>query len=92
MAGLLANPFMHYKFDAWMSRTYPGVIFERYCDDVVVHCRSQVREEQVRAAIGARLAEVALELHRVKTRIVYCKDANRRLSAEFEQYSTPTQS
>jgi len=84
---LLANLFMHYAFDAWMSRTYPGVTFERYCDDVVVHCSSQAQAEQVQAAIGARLAEVALELHPVKTRIVYCKDANRRLSAEFEQFT-----
>jgi hypothetical protein len=31
---------MRYAFDLWMAREYPGVRFERYCDDVVVHCRS----------------------------------------------------
>ena len=40
---LLANLFMHYAFDAWMTRTYPGLTFERYCDDVVVHCRSEAK-------------------------------------------------
>jgi hypothetical protein len=36
---------MHYAFDAWMARTYPAITFERYCDDVVVHCRSQAQAE-----------------------------------------------
>ena len=36
---------MHYAFDAWMARTYPAVTFERYCDDVVVHCRSKAQAE-----------------------------------------------
>ncbi len=39
---LLANLFMHYAFDAWMVREFPAVQFERYCDDVVVHCAQRV--------------------------------------------------
>ncbi|HZM65693.1 MAG TPA: group II intron maturase-specific domain-containing protein [Nakamurella sp.] len=70
-----------------MARTYPAVTFARYADDVVVHCRSQAQAEAVRDAISARLAEVGLELHPVKTRIVYCKDANRRGSGEFEEFT-----
>jgi retron-type reverse transcriptase len=53
---LLANLFMHYAFDAWMAREFPAVRFERYCDDVVVHCRSEAEAHQVREAIAARLA------------------------------------
>ena len=75
---LLANLFMHYAFDAWMVREFPGIGFERYCDDAVVHCRSEHQARQVRDAIAARLAQVGLELHPDKTRIVYCKDADRR--------------
>jgi RNA-directed DNA polymerase len=30
---LLANLFLHYAFDVWMQRTFPGVHFERYADD-----------------------------------------------------------
>ena len=75
---LLANLFMHYAFDAWMVREFPDVGFERYCDDAVVHCRSESQAHQVRDAIAARLAQVGLELHPDKTRIVYCKDADRR--------------
>jgi RNA-directed DNA polymerase len=46
------------------------VRFERYCDDAVVHCASQCQARQVREAIADRLAQVGLELHPAKTRIV----------------------
>ena len=75
---VLANLFMHYAFDAWMTREYPGVRFERYADDVVVHCKSRRQAEMVLAAIAARMVEVGLRIHPDKTRIVYCKDSNRR--------------
>jgi group II intron reverse transcriptase/maturase len=75
---LLANLFMHYAFDAWMVRAHPDTPFERYADDVLVHCRSREQAQQVLEAIRKRLAECGLELHPVKTRIVYCKDADRR--------------
>jgi RNA-directed DNA polymerase len=84
---LLANLFMHYAFDAWMDRTYPSVTFERYCDDAVVHCRSKAQAEFIRDKIAARLAECGLELHPVKTRIVYCKDSGRPGSFEHEQFT-----
>ncbi|HEY5985225.1 MAG TPA: group II intron maturase-specific domain-containing protein [Streptosporangiaceae bacterium] len=61
-----------------MVREFPGILFERYCDDVVVHCGSERQARQVRGAIAARLAQVGLELHPDRTRIVYCKDADRR--------------
>jgi RNA-directed DNA polymerase len=75
---VLANLFLHYAFDAWMVREYPGCPFERYADDAVVHCRSLAEAERVLAALRSRMAEVGLELHPDKTRIVYCKDDNRR--------------
>jgi len=74
---LLANLFMHYAFDAWMVREFPSITFERYCDDAVVHCRSESQAHWVRDAIAARLAQVGLELHPDKTRIVYCKGTGR---------------
>jgi group II intron reverse transcriptase/maturase len=74
---LLANLFLHYAFDRWMQRTYPRVRFERHADDALVHCRSEREAQEVLAAIRDRFAQCALELHPVKTRIVYCKDADR---------------
>ena len=52
---LLANLFMHYCFDAWMARNFPTIRFERYCDDLVVHCVSRQQAEYVKEAIGRRL-------------------------------------
>lgn len=84
---LLANLFMHYAFDAWMAREFPGVPFERYVDDAVVHCRSEKQARFVRDAIAARLEQVGLELHPDKTRIVYCKDADRTGSYELTKFT-----
>ncbi len=33
---VLANLFLHYAFDQWLTRNFPGVQFERYADDAVV--------------------------------------------------------
>jgi RNA-directed DNA polymerase len=84
---LLANLFMHYAFDAWMAREFPGIPFERYCDDAVVHCGSEGQARRVRDAIAARLAQVGLELHPEKTRIVYCKDDDRRGDHEVTSFT-----
>ena len=84
---LLANLFMHYAFDAWMVREFPTIPFERYCDDVVVHCGSEGQARRVRDAIAARLAQVGLELHPDKTRIVYCKDDDRRGDHEVTSFT-----
>ena len=74
---LLANLFMHYAFDEWLRRRYPGVPFERYADDGLVHCRSEAQAKEVLEALRARLQECGLELHPTKTKIVYCKDDDR---------------
>ena len=79
---LLANLFLHYAFDMWMKRSYPNICFERYADDALVHCRSEEEARKVLEAIRGRLAECGLELHEMKTRIVYCKDDDR--TGEYE--------
>jgi len=83
---LLANLFLHYAFDRFMAREFPGCPFERYADDAVVHCASEAEAHQVLDALARRMAEVGLELHPDKTRIVYCKDADRRGSYEHERF------
>lgn len=75
---LLANLFLHYAFDEWMKRTYPEVPFERYADDVVCHCATQWKAQDVLASIDQRLKACRLSLNSDKTRIVYCKDSNRK--------------
>ncbi len=83
---LLANLFMHYAFDRWMDREHPGCPFERYADDVVVHCNTEEQARSLRAGIAERLGTLGLELHPDKTKIVYCKDANRRGTAEHTSF------
>jgi len=83
---LLANLFMHYAFDMWMVREHPDCPFERYADDVVAHCSTEARAHDLRAAIADRLRTLGLELHPGKTKVVYCKDANRRRDAEHTSF------
>jgi RNA-directed DNA polymerase len=75
---VLANLFMHYAFDLFLAREFPGVQFERYADDAVVHCVTERQARQVWAALAQRLDSVGLRLHPDKTRIVYCRDDRRR--------------
>lgn len=75
---LLANLYLHYAFDEWMKRNYPEVKFARYADDIVVHCRTREEAERLKEQIGRRLEECKLQMHPEKTKIVYCKDSNRK--------------
>jgi len=84
---VLANLFMHFAFDRWMAKRFPDVPFERYADDGVVHCVSKRQAEQVLAAIAERMGGVGLTLHPDKTRIVYCKDGQRRGSHEHTGFT-----
>lgn len=83
---LLANLFLHYAFDEWMRRNYPHILFERYADDIIVHCKGKTQAKRLRDAIEQRLGECKLQLHPEKTRIVYCKDANRRGNYPNEKF------
>ena len=75
---ILANLFLHYAFDRWMQQRYAACPFERYADDAIIHCDSERQANQLLDALRRRFAERGLELHPQKTKIVYCKDANRR--------------
>ena len=75
---LLANLFLHYAFDEWMRRNYKSIPFERYADDILVHCRSEKQAMWIKTVIERRLSRCGLELNPEKTRIVYCKDSSRK--------------
>jgi len=74
---VLSNLFLHYTFDAWMTREFPEVRWCRYADDGVVHCRTKKEAQVILAALEKRFSECGLELHPEKTKIVYCKDDRR---------------
>jgi len=70
-----------------MAREFPGCPFERFADDVVVHCTTRRQAEDVLGRIAARMGEVGLRLHPTKTRIVYCKDDRRRGEHEHTAFT-----
>ena len=65
---LLANLFLHYAFDVWMQRHCAVVSFERYADDIIVHCKSEKQAFWLKDVIARRLAQCQLELHPEKPR------------------------
>lgn len=75
---LLANLYLHYVFDVWLEKHHPRVQFERYADDIICHCRTKWRAEELLNALSARFKDCGLTLHPRKTKIVYCKDYKRR--------------
>lgn len=84
---ILANLFMHYAFDVWLTRNYKDAPFERYADDAIIHCKNESIAQEILSALNARLSECKLELHPQKTKIVYCKDKDRKLeypNTEFD--------
>jgi RNA-directed DNA polymerase len=84
---LLANIFLHLAFDIWMAREHSGVPFERYADDVVAHCKTEEQAKRMLSSIEARLRKCKLEVHPSKTKIVYCKDADRRGQYPEEKFT-----
>lgn len=78
---LLANMYLHFTFDKWIEKYHPHIQFERYCDDIIVHCTSIGQAGFMRREITERFQACNLELNADKTHIVYCKSKGRR-----EQY------
>lgn len=76
---LLANLFLHYAFDKWVERYFPQVSFERYADDIIIHCESYQQATLVMKAVKERMKNCQLEIHPEKSKVVYCKQQNRKL-------------
>lgn len=83
---LLANLFLHYAFDEWMEKNFNQNPFERYADDIIVHCKTEEEAIKLKIQITERLQKCKLELHPEKTKIVYCKDSNRNGDGKNEKF------
>ena len=68
---LLANLFLHYAFDWWMQRVNRYVPFERYADDIVIHCSRMSDAVRIRDQLAARMKQVGLTINEEKSQIVY---------------------
>lgn len=67
---LLANLFLHVVFDKWMDKHHPEKPFERYADDIVVHCKTEKQAQYMLRVIDQRMRSCKLTLHPDKTKIV----------------------
>jgi RNA-directed DNA polymerase len=81
---LLANIFLHFAFDMWFSKLYPEGKFERYADDIIVHCDNFIEAQERLNAIERRLKECKLEVNRSKTKIVHCQNSHKRQAPNKE--------
>jgi len=84
---LLANLYLHRGFDKWMDEVYPQNPFERYADDIVIHCSSKEEAEKLLEKLKIRMQEYELELHPDKTKIVYCKNYQRQDRHDNESFT-----
>ena len=78
----------HHAFDKWMEETYAKCPFERYADDIVVHCSSKEEAERMLEALKTRMQEFELTLHPEKTKIVYCKNYQRTETYDNEIFTS----
>jgi len=67
---LLANIFLHVVFDKWMEKYHPKKPFERYADDIVVHCKSEKQALFMLGQIKTRMNNCKLTVHPEKTKII----------------------
>lgn len=84
---LLANLFLHYVLDVWLTRNMRSVRICRYADDGVIHCKSEEQAKLVMRKVKARLRECGLEMHPEKSRLVYCRDNNRQKTYPVTQFT-----
>ena len=82
---VLANLFLHYAIDTWLTREHPKNPWARYADDGVIHCRTELEAKRILQELSDRLKECGLEMHPEKSRIVYCKSD--RFKGEYENTS-----
>jgi RNA-directed DNA polymerase len=84
---LLANVYLHHAFDKWMEENYASNPFERYADDIVMHCNSKEEALHLLAQLEQRMQAFNLTLHPEKTKIVYCKNYYRKEEHEHESFT-----
>jgi len=74
---ILANIYLDKVFDKWFGANYPQFEFERYADDIIIHCHTENQAHSILEKSKARFLTYKLELHPVKTKVVFCKQIYR---------------
>jgi len=84
---ILSNLFLHYVFDAWMTRIHPRLKWCRFADDGLIHCASLAQANFMKQELTKRLKACGLEIHEGKTRIVFCADNNRKSQHDVTEFT-----
>ena len=79
---ILANLYLHYAFDVWMDKEFPHLKFERYADDMVIHCYTKEQGEYLHTRLKERFDKCGLTLHPEKTKLVCCKRGTMKVEGE----------
>jgi RNA-directed DNA polymerase len=83
---VLANLFLHYCFDEWMNRNISSCPYERYADDIIVHCKTEKQAQWVKRQLEVRFRQCGLTLHPVKTKIVDCRTVKEARKSEHQEF------
>ncbi len=87
---LLANLSLHVVLDKWMDMNHPEKPFERYTDDIVVHCKTEKQAQFMLRVIDQRMRACKLTLHPDKTKIVNLRGHSEKRYArkyDFQEFS-----
>ena len=79
---VLANIFMHYAFDDYMNKEFRNIPWCRYADDGICHCVSLKQAKYLKKKLQERFTKCGIEMNLEKTRIVYCKELERKYEYE----------
>lgn len=83
---VLANLFLHYVYDDFMVKEFPSIKWARYADDGTAHCVSLEQAKYLQRRLERRSVSFGLELNLNKTRIVYCKDDDRKGTHKYTSF------
>lgn len=65
-------------FDKWIAKENPNTPFERYADDIVIHCVNIKEALRLLEKVKKRFKDCKLELNQEKSKIVYCRNNQKR--------------
>ena len=83
---LLANLFMHYAFDEWITNNFSSCPWERYADDGLIHCVSKKQAEYILDMLKKQMKEVGLEIHPEKSKVIFCRRNNEQKEEEYVSF------
>lgn len=75
---ILANMYLDKVFDKWFVKHFPNLQYERYADDVIIHCYTESQANYVLDQLHKRFNEYKLELQPQKTKIAFCQQSKRK--------------